>query len=59
MSESEDGQRRLRGTVEMTASGDVRWTIVRLIIWSFFVHRYHLTIFLLCFRCVLLVLVFF
>ena len=26
---SEDRQRRLRGTVEMTASGDVRWTIVR------------------------------
>ena len=25
---SEDRQRRLRGTVEMTASGDVRWTIV-------------------------------
>ena len=29
MTESEDRQRRLRGTVEMTASGDVRWTIVR------------------------------
>jgi hypothetical protein len=28
-SESEDRLRRFRGTVEMTASGDVRWTIVR------------------------------
>jgi hypothetical protein len=27
--ESEDQQRRCHGTVEMTASGDVRWTIVR------------------------------
>lgn len=30
-SESEDRQRPYRGTVEMTASGDVRWTIVRVI----------------------------
>lgn len=30
-SESEDRQRPCRGTVEMTASGDVRWTIVRAI----------------------------
>jgi hypothetical protein len=29
MTESEDKQRGLRGTVEMTPSGDVRWTIVR------------------------------
>lgn len=28
-SESEDKRRGLRGTVEMTPSGDVRWTIVR------------------------------
>jgi hypothetical protein len=31
-SQSEDRQRRLYGTVEMTASGDVRWTTVRLVI---------------------------
>jgi hypothetical protein len=35
MTESEDDeQRQFRGTVEMTASGDVRWTIVR----HFFFH---------------------
>ncbi len=29
MAESENIKRRLSGTVEMTASGDVRWTVVR------------------------------
>jgi len=29
-SESEGSQKQIYGTVEMTASGDVRWTIVRL-----------------------------
>ena len=36
MTESEDKQRLLRGTVEMTPSGDVRWTIVRPLLSSFF-----------------------
>jgi hypothetical protein len=48
-SESEDRQRRLRGTVEMTASGDVRWTIVRprYMVLVILLHRhYHLTVYL-------------
>jgi hypothetical protein len=41
MSESEDRRRRFRGTVEMTASGDVRWTIVRHVYRSFHHHHHH------------------
>jgi hypothetical protein len=37
-SQSEDRQRRLYGTIEMTASGDVRWTTVRLVIYYWSLH---------------------